>query len=435
MKKNERMTSMNKTNCRILGKNITVSNDTYLTHLNNNDLIIGPSGSGKTTSYIIPNLVHPNGSYIIADTKGNLYNKYHNHLEQQGYTTKLIDFTNLRNSCSYNPLDYIEYYSETEYNEQDIIKLSSIICPIETQREPFWETSAQTALTSLIAFVIENAIPEERNLVSVTQLFKMVNSPDFERLILLQKERYPESFAVKSYYSFKNVANVEKTWGCISQFLSNALRLFDLRESKRVFCGKADFDFETISTSKYALFVNVSDTDRSMDKIVNIFYTQTLQALCRIADHSEGSRLKVPVRIFLDDFATNTYIPDFDKIISVIRSREISVSIILQSLSQLDSLYNHSQAKTIKNNCDHIIYLGGQDIDTAKYISTLTDKCLTNILQQKLNDTYLITRGQKTMLINKIAPETYAPNCFNNGRHIYCAPTKDSTSLDSNQIV
>ena len=194
--KNERMTSMNKTNCRILGKNITVSNDTYLTHLNNNDLIIGPSGSGKTTSYIIPNLVHPNGSYIIADTKGNLYNKYHNHLEQQGYTTKLIDFTNLRNSCSYNPLDYIEYYSETEYNEQDIIKLSSIICPIETQREPFWETSAQTALTSLIAFVIENAIPEERNLVSVTQLFKMVNSPDFERLILLQKERYPESFAV-----------------------------------------------------------------------------------------------------------------------------------------------------------------------------------------------------------------------------------------------
>ena len=117
------------------------------------------------------------------------------------------------------------------------------------------------------------------------------------------------------------------------------------------------------------VFVNVSDTDRTFDPLVNTFYTQALHCLCKEADGNPDGRLKVPVRIILDDFANNVYIPHFDKLISVIRSRELSVSVILQSISQLETLYTSAQATTILNGCDHMLYLGGQDVKTADYIS------------------------------------------------------------------
>lgn len=391
---------------RVFGKNAEVSNDSYATHLNNNDLIIGPSGAGKTTGYVIPNLMNKYGSYIVADTKGNLYNKYGASFEKAGYHVKLLDFSNLRNSCVYNPFDYIEKYSDHEYYEQDVISLASIICPIKTANDPFWEKSAQEVIVSLIAYTIEALPVSEHNLVTVVQLFKMLGKDASKKMFESWSVEKPDSFAVKKYKMYASVMSADKTWGCICQFVTNALSLFDFKESMRAFGHRSEFDFRDLGRQESVLFVNISDVDRSMDRIVNIFYAQAFQVLCRFADSNPDSRLEVPVRIILDDFATNTYIPDFDKTMSVIRSREISASIILQSLTQLESLYAKNQATTIINNCDHILYLGGQDIPTAEYIAYRVSKSPENVLNQELDKAYLLTRGSKAQLIEKILPES-----------------------------
>ena len=155
---------------------------------------------------------------------------------------------------------------------------------------------------------------------------------------------------------------------------------------------------------KAVLFINVSDTDRTFDRIINAFYSQALDMLCKMADANPDSRLKVPVRIIMDDFAANTCIPHFDKTISVIRSRDISVSIILQSLTQLESMYTYAEAATIINNCDHMLYLGGQDLRTVEYIGTRANKTPESILSMQLDKAYLFTRGQQAKLVEKVNP-------------------------------
>ena len=409
----------NTNNTRIFAIDTEVSNDTHKTKLNNNDLIVGASGTGKTTGYVIPNLCRGSDSYIVADTKGSLYKKLGNMFRKKGYNVKLIDFSCLKNSCSYNPLDNIEYYSPTDYCEQDVLRIASVICPTTCERDPFWENSARTVITSMIAYVLEALPRKDHNLVNVTKLYRILNTTTGRRLFYALEDKNPDSFAVKQYKSyFETMANVEKTWNCIAQFVVNALELFDFKESKRVFGNSSDFTFEELGKSRTVFFVNLSDSDRSMDRLVNIFYTQAFQSLMRLADSNENYRLDVPVRIILDDFATNTYIPDFDKIISVIRSREISVSIILQSISQLDGMYNMAQAKTILNNCDHLLYLGGQDIDTAEFIAMRICKSPESILEQPIDKAYLITRGEKAKIIDKLS--------------VYEADVNENTSSDDN---
>ena len=150
------------------------------------------------------------------------------------------------------------------------------------------------------------------------------------------------------------------------------------------------------------MFLTVSDTDSSLYRLADVFYTQALHTLCDLADKSPGHRLKVPVRFYLDDFASNTVIPDFDRIISVIRSREVSVSIIIQSLSQLESLYGSAKAATILNNCNNVLCLGaGRDLVTAKYISQQADRPASSILNTPLAYAWLLTRGRKAEHVTK----------------------------------
>jgi type IV secretion system protein VirD4 len=161
-------------------------------------------------------------------------------------------------------------------------------------------------------------------------------------------------------------------------------------------------DFKSLGREKTVVFLAVSDTDRAMDGLVSVFYTQALQVLCGSADRDyPDHRLPVPVRFILDDFATNVRIPDFDKIISVIRSREISVSVILQSISQLSSIYGQEAAMTIINNCDNCLYLGGQDVETARYIAVKANKTADTILNMPLDRAYLFTRGTRPKLVEK----------------------------------
>lgn len=398
-------------NSRILGKNIFVSNDCRKTGLNNNDLIVGVSGSGKTGGYVIPNIELANESMIIADTKGNLHRKYAQKLKDAGYVVHLLDFVNLDRSESYNPLDYIKAgKTEDSCREQDIITIARAMVPNKTKNDPFWDESARTVVASLISFVKEALPEEEQNLESALKIFKLLGTAEGSQLFREFEAEKPDSFAIKKYHQYEKSFAADRTWACICQFVTEALELYDLAEANTLFRQKSSFRFEELGERKTAVFINISDTDRAFDKLVNVFYTQALHELCTAADKNENGCLDIPVRIILDDFATNVYIPDFDKIISVIRSRGISVSIILQSISQLETLYTKPQAQTIINGCDHMLYLGSQDVDTAHFVAIKANKTTDNILNMKLDDAYLFSRGELPRKIEKVPPYQFNPD-------------------------
>lgn len=421
----------NETGVRYLAKDFTVSNDTYKTGLNNNDLIIGPSGAGKTGGYVIPNmleLVNSNSSMIVADTKNKLFNDHKDTLRANGFKVYTIDFVNPENTTvSYNPLDYIRKDKDGKYKEQDILTVSNALVK-DDFHDPFWSDSAKNVVACLISFVLEAFPDNNPNLCKVFDMYNLMTSkpvdehsnvgiPFLERWSVGHKD----SFAVNRYRLFKKVYHVHVTWNCITQFVTNALAPFQFKEARKLFAKElsegengsneefnGDFRISDLGREKIVLFLNISDSDRTLDGIVNLFYTQALQALISEADSNaeNDNRLKVPVRMILDDFAANARIPDFDKTISIIRSRAISVSIILQSLTQLSSMYYQGADKTIINNCDHIIYLGGSDLETAQYVSYRANLSIQTILNLQKDKVWILERGAKGMLRDKFPPYT-----------------------------
>ncbi len=391
-------------NRRILAKGCYISNNTWATGLNNNDIIIGPSGSGKTRGYVKPNILQCNESMIIADTKGNLIKELKKPLEKAGYKVIDMNFKNLAHSYGYNPFDYIRYDKESgRYNEQDILTIASAIVPKPASKnDPFWELAAKMYFTSAVAYTMECLPEDEHNLDSAITLSLQMGSGNYAKLIEELECVNPDSLAARTYNLFKSTCKSEKTEASILAILGEKFNGLILSELLKMYKSENRIDFSSLGREKTAVFLSISDTDRSKDRIISLFYTQALQALCNSADFDyEDCRLPVPVRFILDDFATNAYIPDFDKIISVIRSREIYVSIILQSITQLDALYGASNAKTIINNCDNCLYLGGQDIDTANYMSFKANKSITTILNMPLDEAYLFTRGREPRIVEK----------------------------------
>lgn len=404
------MENKNNSGLRVFANGCSVSNDTRETGLNNNDLIIGPSGSGKTGGYAIPTMLGTASSMIIADTKGNLARTYGDYLRGKGFKVFILDFVNPEVSCGYNPLSYIRKNVNGHYSEMDIKTIANVLVPQLDGEEPFWEMSARVVLETLIAYVLEFLPENEHNLASVVEVYRLaVRGASVTGMRIFEEASVlaPESITAKKYDMFKGVIKSDRTFGCISQFLTTALNAFYVDEIMEML-QKNGFRIEEIGRAPTVLFVNISDSDRSLDGLVNIFYTQCLQVLIREADKNEDNRLKVPVRIMLDDFAANTYIPDFDNIVSIIRSREISVSIILQSLTQLNAKYGYYNAQTIVNNCDHILYLGGSDRETCEYVANRMGLTPERVLYLPLDKAIVLARGSKGVLADKIQPYSFA---------------------------
>lgn len=389
---------------RVIAKDHFVSNDTRKTGCNNNDLIIGTSGSGKTGGYVIPNLQELTGSIIVADTKGQLQRRFRNEFIQRGYEVHTIDFVNPEKSEGYNPLNYIRYDGKGRINEQDILRVSRLLVPTLDEKEPIWEQSAAAVVAFGIGYVMD-ALPEsKRNLIEVANVCRDVTRNINDSKITSWVENNRDTFAAKKYSEMVTNHEADKMFASIAGFVAAALELFNYRESTYIFAKRNSVKIENIGKKNTVLFLNVSDLDSSYDRMVNLFYDQALQVLCRQADESKEGRLEVPVRIIMDDFAASAKIPEFDRIISVIRSRDISVSIILQSISQLNSMYNEAEATTITNNCDTVIYLGGQDYRTAEFISRRACKTVESVLQKPRDKVYVMISGEKATLENKIVP-------------------------------
>lgn len=408
---------MERRNERVLAQGVRVSNDTRRTGLNNNDLIIGSSGAGKTGGYVIPNIQNIEGSLVVSDTKGTLRRKFEKELRASGYKVYTLDFVNPMDSCGYNPLKGIRRYRDGSCREQDILTLAGVLMPCLSRDDPFWEKAAASYLAFLIAYVLEALPEEERNMCSICELHRAFVRPEGELAFLDWLDENRDSFAAKRYDKLQVGMCAEKMWGSILEFANRALEPFDFREMKHLLGNRNCFDIRDLGRKKTVLFLNVSDTDRVFDGIVNIFHTQTLQILCAEADKNKDGRLKVPVRIIMDDFAASARIPDFDKVISVIRSRDISVSLILQSMTQLEGMYGDAAATTIVNNCDHLLYLGCQDQKTAEFIGCRACKTPETILCKPTDKAYLLTNGEKARLVDKIKP--YSTLEARSGREAY----------------
>ncbi|MCH5174179.1 MAG: type IV secretory system conjugative DNA transfer family protein [Bacteroidales bacterium] len=379
---------------RILAQGQKISNDSWTTGLNGNDILCGPSGAGKTRGYVIPNVLQCSESMIVADTKGALLGELGGVLKENGYQVLSVDFNDIgaASGSGYNPLDFIR-----GGHEQDIMTVASALIPIECE-EPYWDHAAQTLLQALIGYTLECLPKEEHDLYTVTRLFL---SGKCDSLFKELEAIDPEGFAVTRYRLARKNRVAEKMIASVEGMLAERLTMCSFAGVRKLFSNPNRISFPRLAEEKTALFLNISDTDRSMDRLVNLFYTQALQSLFNAADNSPGHRLKIPVRFYLDDFAANVMIPDFDKIISVIRSREISVSVIIQSISQLEAMYGKARASTILNNADHFIYLGGTDVDTAHYVAQRANKPVSAILGMPLDAALLFTRGQPPKAVKK----------------------------------
>ena len=394
-------TAMRTENSRILAKGRMRDNDTHATGLNNNDLVIGPSGSGKTRGYVIPNILQCRGSLIVTDTKGSIRGQVEGVLRRSGYRVLNLDFTDCAASCGYNPFDYIRRTASGRYREQDVVSAASVIIPLETRHDPIWELCARTYLEALMGYVLECLPPEEQHMGSVIKLFNEMPTERYDWLMQELGALDPESFAYVRYQMNRSTRAAEKMYESIRAFLYVRLSAMSFDGARQMLSNPRRIRLERLGWEKTVLFVTISDTDRSMDYLANLFYTQALQSLCASADKNPSRRLDVPVRFILDDFAANVAIPDFDKTISVIRSREISASVILQNTTQLEALYGGPRAATILNNCDTCLYLGGQDVGTAQYIAQKADRTTASILGMPLESAWLFTRGQTPEIVEK----------------------------------
>ena len=400
---------MNNNTFRILAQDAMQCNDTWKTGLNNNDVIIGPPGAGKTRSYIKPNLLQCQESVIVTDTKGSLLHEVGPAMAARGYRVMSIDFADLGSSdpsvCGYNPLDYIRYNEATgRWSEQDIQSVAHALVE-DTPHDPFWGEAARQYLACLIAYTLEQSPPEDRNLHSVMQRFSDMyydRCSKFDRLMRDLELEKPDSYALRIFRTIRGNTSSEKTPASICCILSANLDTFTFDTAMAMYTRKNRVDFAALGRERTALFLTVSDTDRSLDRLVGLFYDQALHFLCNSADRDyPDHRLPVPVRFMLDDFAAGTKIHDFDNLTSVIRSREIYVSIVLQSLSQLNATYGEHRTETILNNCDNLLYLGGQDVKTAQYIAIKANKTVNTILDMPLGDAYLFTRGKPPRQVHK----------------------------------
>ena len=386
---------MNNYGKMILAENQEYSLNCYETQLNNNVLVVGASGTGKTRSIVTPNLLEATGSYIISDPKGNLYKKYKGHLEKQGYVVKKLDFTDPADSHKYNFFKYIN-------STQDIVSTAHMLI-YEGEKgnhvDPFWDQAAQLLVQALIAYLKESQRADEQNLHNLLKLVTICYSNGdmdnkdsiMDCLIKDHGRAHPDSYAVKTYEKFRTAAS--KTLRSILITVNSKLGLFDTPEVKSM-TAEDEMNIPMIGQEKTAIFGVVRDTDRSMDPLVNLFFTQSMNQLCKYADKEcEDSCLPVPVRFILDDFATNCKIAQFPRMISSIRSRGISTMLMIQAESQLASSYGNDWA-TIIGNCDTYVYLGGNDVKTAQAVAERADVLFKKILNMPVGTNWIFRRGQ-----------------------------------------
>ena len=360
----------------ILSQSLALSLNAKSHRRNLNVLIVGGSGAGKTRFYAKPNIMQCNTSFVIADPKGEMLRATAPLLLQRGYDVKVFNLINPSDSDGYNPFVYIR-------TDEDVVKLISNLIQNTTpknaqQSDPFWEKSEIALDTALMLYLLHEAPPEEQNFE--TMMFLIENASAMEEDEMFQspvdvlfealEEKYPEHIAVKQWKIFKQASG--KTAKSI--LISAAVRLaaFNLPEIAKM-TSYDNLDIGSLGEKKKAVFCVIPDNDNSFNYLVGMLYTQAFQELYYRADHKHGGELPIPVHFVMDEFA-NVALPDnFERVLATMRSRRISVSIIIQNMAQLKALFKDSW-ESVVGNCDTFLYLGGNEQSTHEYISKMLGK-------------------------------------------------------------
>ena len=356
---------------KILTQNIRIGLDGRKHKRNLNVMVVGGSGSGKTRYFAKPNAMQSNTSMVILDPKGEITRDTGQLLIKNGMDVKVLDLINMERSHCYNPFVYLTSDNDVQRLVTNLFKATT---PKGSQtQDPFWETAASMLLMALIFYLHYEAPPDEQNFSMVMEMLRsadvreedeMYQSPLdelFERLEM----RNPDHIAVKYYHDYR--AGAGKTLKSIQITLAARLDKFNL-ESLTSLTVTDELDLAALGEKKTVLFVIIPDNDTSFNFLVSILYTQLFQQLFYSADHKHGGSLPVHVHFIMDEFPNVSLPDDFDKILSVMRSRSLSVSIICQNIAQLKALFE-KQWESIMGNCDIFLYLGGNETSTHKLIS------------------------------------------------------------------
>ena len=361
---------------KLMTQNVSIGINAKKHRRNLNTLVCGGSGAGKTRFYCKPNLMQANTSFVILDPKGEIVRDVGKLLEAKGYEIKVLDLISMEKSHCYNPFVYLQ-------NDNDIQRLVTNLFKSTTPKgsqsnEPFWDTAASMLLLALVFYLHYEAPPDEQNFAMVMEMLRAgaIEDEDDNRPSPLDclfdelADDNPDHIAIKYYRSYHSGS--AKTLKSIQITLAARLEKFNL-ESLAALTSTDELELGTLGEKKTALFALIPDNDTSFNFLVSILYTQLFQQLFYSADHIHGGSLPIPVHFLMDEFANVSLPDDFDKILSVMRSRSVSVSIILQNLAQLKALFE-KQWESIVGNCDEFLYLGGNEQSTHKYVSELLGK-------------------------------------------------------------
>ena len=423
---NLKYASMHYYNNKLLTSSVRIGWNGYRHHRNLNTIVIGGSGAGKSQGYAIPNLLQgsvpamvklqnfwirvsnvfrrclkvpekemlplsPKGaaSFIVTDPKGELLRCCGTFLETCGYKIRVLDFVEIWKSHGYNPFRYIR-------RDDDVLKLADVIFKNTTPKDqktsdPFWEDSAKIMLESLMLYLYHEAPPDEQNFSMVMEMIRYGRVQEdsrgnripstldicFERLEM----QNPDHIAVKFYKDCN--AGAADTIRSIHATLISHLAKFNMESLKKM-TNKDEMELEKVGEEKTAIFMILPENDTSYNFLAGMLYTQAFDELYRVADVLRKGRLKIPVEFLMDEFANIVLPDDFSKLVATMRSRNISVSIIIQNITQLQALYK-DYWQSIIGNCDIMLYLGGNEKEVHKYISELLDKETIVVKNSSLN--------------------------------------------------
>lgn len=402
-------------NTLILGADKYFCMDGKVTHVNNNVLVVGRSGSGKTRYLVKPNLLQCNTSYVISDPKGMLRKEFEGYFKSHGYEIFAMDFIHPEKSNHYNPINKIR-------NTNDIKKLVHGIVYADAKKgrqmqDPYWELMSASLLMGIIGYMLEcDEIPvEERTMYTVQELLykcnrgKIANAANVgdrhisEMSLLMEKHNCDMEKKGKKSWAYRQFMKADsapdRTYQTIVSTAFSKMSIFDSEELSMLL-SKDGFDFKVIGQKPTIVFIEVSDTDRSNDMLVNLFYTQLMNELCTYADDEcKNGCLPVSVQFILDDFATNCKIDGFENMISNIRSRGISTMLMIQSESQLVAGYGDS-AETIIDNCSSYLYLGGTNYESAEIAAKRSNRPVHEILNMPIDSCWLFRVGEKPEMVD-----------------------------------
>lgn len=401
----------------ILADKISSSFNSGMTGLNNNILVIGPPGSGKSFSITEPQILQTyENSIVVTMTKRKIAEKYAGLMKERGYLVDILDLSRPElSTAGFDPMFYI-------FNQSDIADLASMIINISqragTTRDPYWDDTAVSLLTAEISALIEQwayqydgkeapdaPLPTMSDVLSFHRKLKPDGTDSsgftvmsFDRIFSELEKKNPKSYAASCWSSVRGLAS--KTMSCVLSTANVGLSQTFTPQMQELL-SKPPLDIADFGERKHALFLITSPVSKSSQYFINILYSIMFKELFGLAEVKEDFKLSVPVHFICDDFATGAKIPQFAEYISIFREAGISFAILIQSVTQLESLYGHGDASTIINNCDRTVYFGGTDADTCTGIARRMDVPASDIQNLPLGKVVVMERGSRPVYADR----------------------------------